>query len=333
MTLQLPAFLPLSPTKVGAHRAGRRALAGGAPRWIHQTRLSPGRTGWGVVIALAVGAPALGQTPTRPTAARPAPVAAQAASPADYRTPDPQNVLVIDTTKGRILVEMSPEAAPAHVERIKLLTREKFYDGLNFHRVIDAFMAQTGDPLGTGEGQSTYPDVKGEFTFRRDAATPFAPAAQLAGQTLGFSRSLPVATQPDDLMVMTADKKVAAWGLYCPGVAGMARGEDNDSANSQFFLMRQPYPSLEKRYTAWGRVIHGLPVVRAIKTGEPVVDPDKMIRVRLLADIPAAERPTVRVMDTTGPAFRALVERTRAARGADFSPCDIEIPAQVTGGR
>jgi peptidylprolyl isomerase len=266
-------------------------------------------------------------------AAKPAEAPAAAASAADYRTPDPENVLVIETTKGRILVEMAPEAAPLHVERIKLLTREKTYDGLVFHRVIDKFMAQTGDPLGTGAGQSTYPDVKGEFTFRRDAATPFTPAAQLAGQTLGFSRTLPMATQPDDLMFMTADKKVAAWGLYCPGVAGMARGEENDSANSQFFLMRQPYPSLEKRYTAWGRVIDGLSVVRAIKVGEPVVDPDKMIRVRVLADIPAGERPTVRVMDTKSAAFAALLQRTRAARGADFSPCDVEIPVQVTAAR
>jgi cyclophilin family peptidyl-prolyl cis-trans isomerase len=161
-------------------------------------------------------------------------------------------VLVIETTKGGILVEMAPEAAPAHVERIKLLTREKVYDGLVFHRVIDQFMAQTGDPLGTGEGQSSHPDIKGEFTWRRDAAAPVRARARLAGQTLGFSRTLPIATQPNDLMIMTADKKVAAWGLYCPGVAGMARGEDNDSANSQFFLMRQPYPSLEKRYTAVG---------------------------------------------------------------------------------
>jgi peptidylprolyl isomerase len=230
-------------------------------------------------------------------------------------------------------VELAPEAAPKHVERIKLLTREKVYDGLVFHRVIDQFMAQTGDPLGTGEGQSNHPDLDGEFTFRRDGAAPFAPAAQLAGQSLGFMRSLPIATQPDALMVMTADKKVAAWGLYCPGVAGMARGSAENSANSQFFLMRQPYPSLEKRYTVWGRVIEGLPVVRAIKVGEPVVDPDRMIRVRVLADVPAAERPVVRVMDTRGPAFRALVERTRAAKGADFSPCDIEVPAQVTAPR
>lgn len=277
------------------------------------------------------------QAQTRPPSRPPAVILpatpAVPGAAADYRTPDPENVLVIETTKGRILVELSPEAAPGHAARIKLLTREKVYDGLVFHRVIDQFMAQTGDPLGTGEGQSNHPDLKGEFTFRRDASAPFAPAANLAGQTLGFMRTLPIATQPDPLMVMTADKKVAAWGLYCPGVAGMARGDDPDSANSQFFLMRQPYPSLEKRYTVWGRVIDGLPVVRAIKTGEPVQDPDKMLRVRLLADIPATERPTVRVMDTRGPAFRALVERTRAAKGADFSPCDLDIPAQVAPAR
>jgi peptidylprolyl isomerase len=259
--------------------------------------------------------------------------AAPAVSAGDYRAVDPENVLLIETTKGRILVELAPEAAPKHVERIKLLTREKVYDGLVFHRVIDQFMAQTGDPLGTGEGQSNHPDLDAEFTFRRDGSVPFAPAAQLAGQSLGFMRSLPIASQPDGLMVMTADKKVAAWGLYCPGVAGMARGSAENSANSQFFLMRQPYPSLEKRYTVWGRVIEGLPVVRAIKVGEPVVDPDRMIRVRVLADVPAAERPVVRVMDTRGPAFRALVERTRAAKGADFSPCDIEVPAQVSAPR
>ena len=69
---------------------------------------------------------------------------------------------------------------------------------------------------------------------------------------------------------MTKDQKVTAWALYCPGVAGMARDDNPDSGNSQFFLMRDAYPSLEKRYTAWGRVIAGQDVVRAIKAGEPV---------------------------------------------------------------
>ena len=270
--------------------------------------------------ALLACGPALAQAPAAPAGAA-----------AEWRTVDPENALVIDTTKGRIIVELAPEAAPEHVKRIKQLVREKFYDGIVWHRVIDWFMAQTGDPLGTGEGQSPYPDLKGEFTFRRGAELPLTAIASPSGQQLGFLRSLPVATQPDALMALTADKKVAAWGLYCPGVAGMARGEENDSANSQFFLMRQPYPSLEKRYTVWGRVVSGLDVVRRLKTGEPVVDPDKMTQVRVLADVPAPERPTVRVLDTGGARFRAMVEQLRRSKGADFSPCDVDVPVQVTG--
>ena len=261
---------------------------------------------------------------------------AQPAAPApaaEWRAVDPENTVVIDTSKGRVIVELAPEAAPKHVERFKLLTRDKFYDNLPWHRVIDWFMAQTGDPLGTGEGQSNHPDLEAEFTFRRGAELAITPIASPSGQQIAFLRSLPIATQPDALMALTADNKVAAWGLYCPGVAGAARGEEPNSANSQFFLMRQPYPSLDKRYTAFGRVVSGLDVVRRLKSGpegEALVDPDRMTRVRVLADLPPAERPTVRVLDTRSPRFNALVEQARAAKGADFSPCDLDIPAQVT---
>ena len=248
---------------------------------------------------------------------------------ADWRTPDPENVLVIDTSKGRVIVEMVPEAAPAHVAQIRKLVRAKLYDGLVFFRVIDQFMAQTGDPKNTGDGGSSEPNLKAEFTFRRDGSTPFVTVARPMGTQVGFVESLPVVTQADSFTTMTSDHKVAAWGTYCPGVAGMARDDDPDSANSQFFLMRQAYPSLDKRYTAWGRVLAGLDVVRAIKTGEPVVDPDRMNRVRVLADLPEAERPQVQVIDPRGPAFRRLVSRTRQAKGADFSVCDIDLPARA----
>jgi peptidylprolyl isomerase len=264
-----------------------------------------------------------------PKAAKPAAPAAAAIPAGDWRTLDPENVLVIDTSKGRILVELQPLAAPGHVERIKKLTRDRFYDGLKFHRVIDYFMAQTGDPLGTGEGQSAYPDLKAEFSFRRDASAPYTPVATPSGGVVGFMGSLPIQTQPDDLMALTGDKKVWAWGLYCPGVAGMARGEAEDTGNSQFFLMRQPYPSLEKRYTAWGRVVSGLEVVRALKVGEPVVEPDVMTKVQVLADLPPAQRPTVQVLDTRSKTFAALADRVRQERKADFSLCDIDLPAQV----
>lgn len=280
--------------------------------------------------------------PSKPRAEPPLPAGATQLPPvgskmtlssADWREVDPENTLVIDTNKGRVIVELVPEAAPKHVERLKELTRKKVYDGLVFFRVIDMFMAQTGDPQNTGSGSTEMPNLAAEFTFRRDKDMAFAPVANRSGVEEGFVRSLPVVTQSDSYMSMTSDNKAASWGTYCPGVVGMARDEAPDSANSQFFLMRQAYPSLDKRYTAFGRVVAGLDVVRAIKTGEPVADPDKMTLVRILADIPEPDRPRVRVLNPKGPAFQELVAHTRSARGADFSICDIEIPVEITGPR
>lgn len=249
---------------------------------------------------------------------------------ADWRTPAPETVMVIDTNKGRVLVELVPEVAPNHVARLQDLTRAGVYDGRTFFRVIDRFMAQTGDPTNTGEGASDKPDLKAEFTFRRNAETGFVPMAAPAGLEVGFLKSLPVVSQAWSWSEMTSDKKVSAWGTYCPGVIGMAREEGNDTANSQFFLMRQPYPSLDKRYTAFGRVISGLEAVRAIKTGEPVAAPqDQMQKVRLLSDIPEAERPKIRVIDPKGAWFAAETKRLRALRGADFSVCDVDLPVEV----
>ncbi|OYX33679.1 MAG: peptidylprolyl isomerase [Brevundimonas subvibrioides] len=281
----------------------------------------------GAVLALTFGSLSLAQEPA-PT---PSPTAA------DWRTVPADALLVIDTNRGRILVEMAPEAAPLHVERMRVLARRAFFDGIVFHRVIDLFMAQTGDPLGNGEGQSPYPDLVGEFTFRRGPEMPFTPVAEPAGSMLGFMNSLPIQTQPTALMATTADGKVHGWGAYCPGVAGMARDEAPNSANSQFFLMRQPYPALDKRYTVWGRVVSGLEVVRAIKTGDAAnngmvpSDPDIMTRVRVASDLPEDERPVVQVLDAGSAAFQTLAQAARTARGADFSICDIDLPVQVSG--
>lgn len=287
-----------------------------------------------LTMGAAGGANAQDSGGTPPPPAPPTPQTTIAAP--EWRTAPAENLLVIDTTRGRILVELTPEVAPLHVERIKLLARRGFYDGVPWHRVIDWFMAQTGDPLGNGEGQSPYPDLKAEFTFRREATMPFAAVAEPAGARVGFFHSLPVQTQPDSAFALTADGKVHAWGLYCPGVAGMARDEGNDTANSQFFIMRQAYPALDKRYTIWGATVSGLDVVRSLQVGDgdngmmTAAQPDRMTRVRIAADIPEAERPSVQVLATDSPRFRALVEETRAARGADFSVCDITLPVQVS---
>jgi peptidylprolyl isomerase len=267
------------------------------------------------------------------------PKASAAAPPtdADWRAPDPQNVLVIDTTQGRIIVELAPAAAPDTVAQVVKLARAGVYDGRAFFRVIDNFMDQTGDPLDSGVGGSSLPNLKAEFDFRRGPETSFVLAGRRGSLEQGFIGSLPVESQPGDLGLLTADHHVQAWGAYCPGVIGMARAEEPDSGNSQFFLMRdnaeasdKATHSLDHKYTAFGRALVGQDVIDKIKTGEPVPAPqDKMLGVKVLADLPEASRPKIRVIDPAGAWFKAEIARLRAKHGSDFSVCQIELPVEV----
>jgi cyclophilin family peptidyl-prolyl cis-trans isomerase len=264
-----------------------------------------------------------------------APVAAQTAP--EWRTVEPQNLLVIDTVHGRILVELDPRVAPLSVERIRTLADRGFYDGLKFHRVIGDFMAQTGDPQGTGQGGSELPDVNAEFQFRRGRDMGFSMVQQTPQGQAGVMGSMAVVTQPDAQMMVTADFRAGAQALFCKGVAGMARnGADVNSANSQFFLMRADREDLNGQYSPFGRVVAGMDVVQAIKVGQgpngQVTDPDIMSRVRTAAAMPEGQRPSVRVMNTASPAFAAFVEQTKAARGASFNICDAQPPAELVGG-
>lgn len=262
--------------------------------------------------------------------------AAAQTAPADWRVVAPENLLIIETAKGRILVELEPRVAPLSVERVRTLADQGFYDGLKFHRVLPGFMAQTGDPLGTGEGGSELPDLPGEFEFRRGRDSGFAATlARPAGQA-GVMGSMPVMTQPDAQMMVTADFKTAGQALFCPGVAGMARNQNPDSANSQFFLMTGQNDTLNGLYTPFGRVVAGLDVVKALKAGSEagngqVADPDVMTRTRTAASLPEAARPTVRVMSTASAAFTALVERLKLEKGAAFGACDAQPPVEVVG--
>jgi len=292
-----------------------------------------------VASALVLSAVASGSTlaQTRPAAA---PVAAPAALlPADqWRPVAPENLMVIETAKGRILVELDPTMAPAHVERMQILTRRGFFDGLKFHRVMTDFMAQTGDPQGTGEGGSDLPDLKAEFTFRRGRGGAFQPVIGGGDGYRGYYNGVPVQTQPDAQMFVTADMKVGANGLFCPSVLGMARAGSPDSANSQFYLMTGRSDLLNGQYTAFGRIVAGLDVVKALKAGTQENNgtvgegADVMTRVRLADAIPAGERPSVRVMDPRSPSFVARYETARSAAGLTFNVCDVEVPAEVTGG-
>jgi cyclophilin family peptidyl-prolyl cis-trans isomerase len=174
--------------------------------------------------ALAKDAPPATPAKTYPTVVDPDP------------THDPQDVLNLDLSNGgRVVVRLMPAWAPNHVERIKTLVARRFYDGLVFHRVIEGFMAQTGDPKGTGEGGSDLPDLKAEFN------------------------PLP----------------------HVRGAVSMARTNDPDSANSQFFIVFYPRFALDRKYTVFGRVIAGMDVADRIERGEPPANPTRIVRASM----------------------------------------------------
>ena len=154
-------------------------------------------------------------------------------------------MLYLDLKDGRVVIKMRPDLAPNHVARIKELAREGFYDGVVFHRVIDGFMAQTGDPTGTGSGGS--------------------------GQNLDAEFS----NEP-----------------HVRGVVSMARAQDPNSADSQFFIVFDDSRFLDAQYTAWGEVIEGMEFVDNIKRGDQsqngsVADPDRIVRMQVAADVEA----------------------------------------------
>ena len=147
----------------------------------------------------------------------------------------------MDLEKGRVTIELLPKLAPGHVARIQDLAREKFYDGVVFHRVIDGVMAQGGDPTGTGMGGSKKPVLKADFS-----------------------------KEP-----------------HVRGICSMARSSNPNSANSQFFIVFGDATFLDNQYTVWGRVTEGMDLVDKLKRGEPVKNPDKIVTMRVAADVAA----------------------------------------------
>ncbi len=259
-----------------------------------------------------------------------------------WRDLDPENALYIDTDHGRMIVELYPEVAPIHVERIKTLTRESFYDLINFHRVIEDFMNQTGDPKGDGTGDSHLPDIEAEFSFRRGDDLPVTLFSMRpkdlrnpkAGNIdVGFYKALPLATEPIGQSILTKDGKVKAYGLHCKGVTSMARTSDPNSANSQFFLMRAIAPHLDAEYSIWGSTVYGRENLTKIKVGSKSDDdnfvPDQMKRVRIAADLPESDRVNVQIMKTDSPAFKAYLKKYKNADGTYKDICDVEIPTRL----
>jgi cyclophilin family peptidyl-prolyl cis-trans isomerase len=157
---------------------------------------------------------------------------------------DKENTLILELKNGKVVIELRPDLAPNHVARIKELARKGFYDGIVFHRVIPGFMAQTGDPTGTGSGGSDLPDLKAEFSNEK----------------------------------------------HVKGTTSMARTNNPNSANSQFFICFEDAPWLDRQYSVWGKVVEGMEHVDAIKKGDGSSGmvsgaPDKIVSMKVEADV------------------------------------------------
>lgn len=250
------------------------------------------------------------------------------AAPADWRPLDPEHTLVVGTTKGQVVVELRPEFAPQGVARIKQLAREGVYDGLQFHRVIDGFVAQTGNPNNRDGGVSKHPDLPPEFSFRI-APELASVVVERSDAREGFVGATPFQAVSAAEQALRPDPRIRGWGAYCPGVMGMGRQADPGAANSEIFFMRASARRLDHEYTVVGRIVSGLEAIRTVAVGEPPKVPDLMLKVRVLADLPEAERPRVEVMDTRGPAFQARVAALKRQKGAGFSICDVEVSSRV----
>ena len=152
---------------------------------------------------------------------------------------DAENTLILTLDTGPVTIKLRPDLAPGHVERIKELAREGFYDGVVFHRVIPGFMAQGGDPTGSGMGGSKKPNLAAEFS-----------------------------KEP-----------------HVRGVCSMARSQNPNSANSQFFIVFDDARFLDNQYTVWGEVTKGMDNVDALPKGEPPRAPGKIVTAKIAADV------------------------------------------------
>jgi len=268
------------------------------------------------------------------TPLRPSQVVADAPDAA-WRPLDPEKTLLMYLPAGLVVIEMRPDFAPGHVARITELTREGFYDGLNFHRVIEGFMAQGGDPKGDGTGGSDKPDLAPEFT--RDTAD--VSAFTVIGRDriaprLGYIDGMPVAAQPEALRSFRADRRVDLWPLHCPGVMSMARASRPDSANSQFFLMiGDSRLNLDRRYTGWGWIVDGFEATRRIVRGEPPSRPTPIIRMRIAADLDPGELDDIEVMRTGSESFMRYLKAAGEVDETGYVKdiCSIRVPVRVNG--
>lgn len=286
------------------------------------------------------GEPAEAPETTTPATPRSMQEIIDASQPSDWRTPDPTNLLYMDLDGGRVVIELAPDFAPAHVANIRTMAHEGFWDGLSIYRVQDNFVVQFGDPnagedkaKSTGSAETYLP---AEFE-RASAGLNFQHLPDQDGYApqVGFVDGFPVGRNP-------ATGKT--WLAHCYGALGAGRGMTADSSTGAelYVVIGQSPRQLDRNITLVGRVIDGIELLSAIPRGpEPMgiyEDPTRRTTIKAIAlasEVPAAQRTPLQVMRTDTPLFEELVESRRNRSGFYLVPaghidlCNVPIPVRT----
>lgn len=309
-----------------------------------ETKGKAARRGW-LLPSLLLFAPAIAQASAAAQEPSPPPTMEQilaASTPADWRRPANENLLVMQLGNGTVLIELAPDYAPAHVANLRQLAREGWFDGLAVLRAQDNFVVQWGDPEASdpsrarplGGAAATLP---AEFDTAIRAELPFdaLPDADGWAPAVGFDRSFPVARDPVE---------ARQWLAHCYGSVGAGRGTAPDSSNGStlYVVIGQSPRQLDRNISLVGRVLRGMPLLASLSRSDApggfYTDPAQrstIQSIRLAADLPEAERPRIEVLRSDTPRFRALVESRRnrpeawyQRQAGHIDLCNVPLPVR-----
>jgi len=285
--------------------------------------------------------PCLGATTPAPPKAASMQALLDGSKPADWRTLDPANTLYLNLASGRVVIELAPDFAPAHVANIRTLAHEHYWDGLSINRSQDNFVVQWGDPAEDDAKRKSLGSAKAhlpaEFT-RRSAGMAFVRLPDPDGWApqVGFSEGFPAARDP---------KSGMTWLTHCYGTVGAGRDMAADSSNgTELYVVDGQSPrQLDRNITVVGRVVQGMELLSVLPRGTAPLGMYEKAEQRvpiqsltLASDVPEAQRTPLQVLRTDTPLFSAVVEARRNRRddwykvpAGHIDLCNVPLPARA----
>jgi cyclophilin family peptidyl-prolyl cis-trans isomerase len=262
----------------------------------------------------------------------------KASKPSDWRPLDPNNTFYVELPAGRVVIEMNPAYAPNHVENIRTLVREGYFDGLAIIRSQDNYVVQWADPTEKREVKKAKSALKQEFDVKLDRNVPFTRLqdGDVYAPEVGMSNGFPAARDP---------KEGRMWLAHCYGTVGAGRDTDPDSGSGKelYVVIGHAPRHLDRNVTVFGRVMQGIELLSTLPRGTGALGfyekPEQYVpikAIRMAADVPEAERSKLEVLRTDTPTFQSVIAAARYRGGEwyKYSPDKVElcnVPVTVRG--